>query len=136
METAQGPLTAPALRYIETETVRYVYQPVEQLYVLLVTNKSSNILEDLEALRLISKCIQDVCQVSLRARKIWQSPPPASRFSEKKDRTGTSIADRLFRASASLTLGVNSFTRKPLSVYLRCDLHICNFFHDFAFEIF
>jgi hypothetical protein len=51
--------------YIETETVRYVYQPVEQLYVLLVTNKSSNILEDLEALRLISKCIQDVCQATL-----------------------------------------------------------------------
>lgn len=34
--------------YVETENVRYVYQPIEALYLLLVTNKQSNILEDLE----------------------------------------------------------------------------------------
>eukprot|EP00922_Rhytidocystis_sp_ex-Travisia-forbesii_P052412 GHVS01077741.1.p1 GENE.GHVS01077741.1~~GHVS01077741.1.p1 ORF type:complete len:279 (+),score=56.43 GHVS01077741.1:119-955(+) len=51
--------------YIETESVRYVYQPMENLYLLLVTNKQSNILEDLDTLRLLAQIVQDVCQVTL-----------------------------------------------------------------------
>ncbi|XP_059653590.1 coatomer subunit delta-like isoform X2 [Cornus florida] len=43
--------------YIETENVRYVYQPIESLYLLLVTNKQSNILEDLDTLRTFSKIV-------------------------------------------------------------------------------
>ena len=43
--------------FIETETVRYVYQPIENLFLLLVTNKGSNIVEDLETLRMLSKGI-------------------------------------------------------------------------------
>ncbi|KAK3011014.1 hypothetical protein RJ639_011918 [Escallonia herrerae] len=43
--------------YVETENVRYVYQPIESLYLLLVTNKQSNILEDMETLRLLSKLV-------------------------------------------------------------------------------
>jgi hypothetical protein len=45
--------------YIETENVRYVYQPMEALYLLLVTNKGSNILEDLETLRLLAKVVPE-----------------------------------------------------------------------------
>ncbi|XP_077210003.1 coatomer subunit delta-like isoform X2 [Tasmannia lanceolata] len=45
--------------YVETESVRYVYQPIETLYLLLVTNKQSNILEDLETLRLLSKLVPE-----------------------------------------------------------------------------
>lgn len=43
--------------FVETENVRYVYQPIEALYLLLVTNKQSNILEDLDTLRLLSKLV-------------------------------------------------------------------------------
>ena len=46
--------------FVETESVRYVYQPVESLYILLITNKQSNIVEDLETLRLLSKVVADV----------------------------------------------------------------------------
>ncbi|KAI4365000.1 hypothetical protein MLD38_021026 [Melastoma candidum] len=45
--------------FVETENVRYVYQPIEALYLLLVTNKQSNILEDLETLRLLSKLVPE-----------------------------------------------------------------------------
>lgn len=43
--------------YIETENVRYVYQPIEALFLLLVTTKQSNILEDLDTLRMLSKLV-------------------------------------------------------------------------------
>ena len=43
--------------FIETENVRYLYQPIEQLYAVLVTNKQSNIMEDLDTLRLVAKLV-------------------------------------------------------------------------------
>lgn len=56
--------------YIETESVRYIYQPIEQLFLLLITNKTSNILEDLETLRLLAKTVQESCKhVQVRSLK-------------------------------------------------------------------
>jgi len=46
--------------FIETESVRYVYQPIEQIFLLLITNKASNIVEDLETLRLLSKVVPEI----------------------------------------------------------------------------
>jgi len=47
--------------FVETDAVRYVYQPLENnLYLLLVTTKASNIVEDLGTLRLLAKVVPDV----------------------------------------------------------------------------
>lgn len=47
--------------FVETDSVRYVYQPLEnQMYLLLVTTKASNIVEDLGTLRLLAKVVPDV----------------------------------------------------------------------------
>ena len=46
--------------FVETDAVRYVYQPLENFFLLVITNRASNIIEDLETLRLLSKVVPDI----------------------------------------------------------------------------
>jgi len=47
--------------FVETDEIRYVYQPMDSLFVLLLTNKNSNILSDLATLRLLAKLVPEYC---------------------------------------------------------------------------
>jgi len=47
---------------VETAEVRYVYQPLEELYIVLITNKASNILQDIDTLHLFARVVSDLCR--------------------------------------------------------------------------
>lgn len=46
---------------IDADTVRYVYTPIEDLYLVLITNRTSNILQDIDTLHLFARVVQDMC---------------------------------------------------------------------------
>lgn len=43
--------------FAETDSVRYVYSPVDVLFLILITTKSSNIVEDLDTLQILSRVV-------------------------------------------------------------------------------
>ena len=47
--------------FVETDTVRFVYQPLEDLYMILITTKHSNMLQDIDTLHLFARAVSDRC---------------------------------------------------------------------------
>lgn len=47
--------------FIDTDTVRFVYQPLDELFLVLLTSLSSNIIEDLETLHMFARIIPEFC---------------------------------------------------------------------------
>lgn len=45
---------------VEDDAVRYVYQPLEEFYVVLLTNKQSNILQDIDTLHLFVSVVSNM----------------------------------------------------------------------------
>ncbi|KAF2815777.1 uncharacterized protein BDZ99DRAFT_493747 [Mytilinidion resinicola] len=53
----------------EQDNVRYVYQPLDELYMVLITNRQSNILQDINSLHLFAQVVSSICK-SLDEREI------------------------------------------------------------------
>jgi hypothetical protein len=49
--------------FIETESVRYLFQPVESLYIVVIATKNSNMMEDLETMKLLARCVPEACGI-------------------------------------------------------------------------
>jgi hypothetical protein len=47
--------------HIESDKARYLFIPFENLFLVLITTRNSNIIEDSEILKLIYRLVQDVC---------------------------------------------------------------------------
>ncbi|KAK3357075.1 hypothetical protein B0T25DRAFT_146243 [Lasiosphaeria hispida] len=54
---------------VEQDNVRFVYQPLDELYMVLITNQQSNILQDIDSLHLFSQVVSSICK-SLDEREI------------------------------------------------------------------
>ena len=51
--------------YIDNGNVRYVYQPLESFFLVLVTTRNSNIVEDLATLRLLGRLVNEQAGLSV-----------------------------------------------------------------------
>jgi hypothetical protein len=47
--------------HLETDTHRYIFIPFESLYLLVITTIHSNVIEDIEILKMIYRLLQDLC---------------------------------------------------------------------------
>ncbi len=54
---------------VEQDNVRFVYQPLDELYMVLITNLQSNILQDIDSLHLFAQVVTGLCK-SLDEREI------------------------------------------------------------------
>lgn len=57
---------------VEQDNVRYVYQPLDELYMVLITNRQSNILQDIDSLHLFAQVVTSICR-SLEEREILKN---------------------------------------------------------------
>ena len=61
VQFSRGVDSCKEITHFESEKVRYIFIPIDSLYLILITTKNSNIIEDTEILKLIYRLIQDLC---------------------------------------------------------------------------
>lgn len=64
--------TASQHTTVEQDNVRFVYQPLDELYMVLITNRQSNILQDINTLHLFAQVVGSICK-SLDEREIGRN---------------------------------------------------------------
>jgi hypothetical protein len=57
---------------VEQDSVRFVYQPLDELYMVLITNRQSNILQDIDSLHLFAQVVTSTCK-TLDEREILKN---------------------------------------------------------------
>lgn len=57
---------------VEQDNVRFVYQPLDELYMVLITNRQSNILQDIDSLHLFAQVVSSTCK-TLDEREILKN---------------------------------------------------------------
>eukprot|EP01054_Gregarina_sp_Poly1_P003832 Gregarina_sp_Poly_1__3831@NODE_2141_length_2614_cov_168_080879_g1379_i0_p1_GENE_NODE_2141_length_2614_cov_168_080879_g1379_i0NODE_2141_length_2614_cov_168_080879_g1379_i0_p1_ORF_typecomplete_len306_score46_57Clat_adaptor_s/PF01217_20/1_9e10rRNA_processing/PF08524_11/0_0074Cob_adeno_trans/PF01923_18/0_11Casc1/PF12366_8/1_1e03Casc1/PF12366_8/3_6MCU/PF04678_13/9_NODE_2141_length_2614_cov_168_080879_g1379_i05251442 len=57
---------------LESDSVRYLFVPIEGAYLVLVTDKCSNIISDSETLRVFQQVVGDICPGAVTFEKVSQ----------------------------------------------------------------
>lgn len=57
---------------VEQDNVRFVYQPLDELYMVLITNMQSNILQDIDSLHIFVQVVTSACK-TLDEREILRN---------------------------------------------------------------
>ena len=61
VQFSRGVDSCKEITHFESDKVRYIFIPIESLYLILITTKNSNIIEDTEILKMVFRLIQDLC---------------------------------------------------------------------------
>ena len=61
VQFSRGVDSCKEITHFESDKVRYIFIPIESLYLILITTKNSNIIEDTEILKMVYRLIQDLC---------------------------------------------------------------------------
>ena len=61
IQFSRGVDSCKEITHFESDKVRYIFIPVDSFYLILITTKNSNIIEDTEISKLIYRLIQDLC---------------------------------------------------------------------------
>ena len=56
--------------HVETDEIRYVYVPIEKLTLVLITDRGSNIVEDLEVLRQLNAVVVQHCNQNIEEKTV------------------------------------------------------------------
>ncbi len=104
--------------FIETESVRFVYQPMESgLFLVLTTTKDSNMLENLDTLRLLSKLLQEICHAN---------PAPSSTQSSitNEEAVLLNAFDLVFAFDEAISFGYREpVTASQINQYVEMESH-------------
>eukprot|EP01084_Bolivina_argentea_P245795 411440_1 len=100
--------------FIETDSVRYLYQPIDTLVLLLITNKASNIVEDLETLRMLSKVVPDVAGHDMIHDKVMT-----------EEKVVNAVFELIFAFDEVISVGGHreDINMQQLKTYLEMDSH-------------
>ena len=58
--------------FVELECTRYLYIPIDDLFIVVISNIASNIIEDLGVLKLIYSLAIDICGTGITEKKILE----------------------------------------------------------------
>ena len=61
IQFSRGVDSCKEITHFESDKVRYIFIPIDTFYLILITTKNSNIIEDTEILKLIYRLIQVLC---------------------------------------------------------------------------
>lgn len=59
--------------YVESDSARFIYSPLGLFYVVIITNKQSNLIQDIDTLNMLVKSVTQSCEGAVEENNISES---------------------------------------------------------------